>query len=466
MLAEKHAKTGSAEIDGTLPHNLDAERALLGAIILEQSPTALSIGADDFFQPEYRVIFRCACEMVAEGTAVDLLTLTEGLRTRGKLEVVGGAGIVASLVDGVPRISNAEHYARIVREKAELRRLANAGQAIKEAALEFDATPDGVRANLRNAILAPDMAGQRCLTAVSAKELLSLELKPREMLLEPILPVQGLAMLYAYRGIGKTFLALGMATAIAGGTEFLRWSAPKARNVLYVDGELPAVTIRDRTAMIVAGLEQEPAEDALRIITPDLQRGPMPDLATQKGQEFLEPHLDGVSLLILDNLSALCRYGVENEGESWIPVQEWALSLRRRGISVLFIHHAGKNRSQRGTSRREDLLDTVITLKNPKDYEASDGLRCEVHFEKTRAMLGQSAKPFEARMESGPDGRAIWTTRDVENANAERAAALFSEGATVRDVAEELGISRSSAGRLRKTRIAAQNAGVSQRPTM
>jgi putative DNA primase/helicase len=454
------------EIDRPLPHNLDAEKALLGAILLGHSLPALSICADDFFLSEHRVIFRFASEITAQGGPVDLVTLTDALITGGKLEAAGGAALVASLVDGVPRVSNAEHYARIVREKAELRRLANAGQALKEAALESEATPDGVRANLRNLVLAPDMMGQRRLKAVSAMELLSLELKPREMLLEPILPVQGLAMLYAYRGIGKTFLALGMATAIASGVRFLRWGAPKVRNVLYVDGELPAVTIRDRTAMIVAGLEEKPTEDALRIITPDLQRGPMPDLATQMGQEFLEPHLDGVSLLILDNLSALCRFGVENEGESWIPVQEWALSLRRRGISVLFIHHAGKNLSQRGTSRREDLLDTVITLRHPKDYAASDGLRCEVHFEKTRAMLGDSAKPFEVRMQTGPDERAVWTTRDIENANVERAFALYSDGFGVRDVAEELGVSRSSAGRMRKLWAANQGNGASHRPTM
>jgi putative DNA primase/helicase len=286
---------------------------------------------------------------------------------------------------------------------------------------------------------------------VSVEELLAREIRPREMLLEPILPEQGLAMLYAYRGLGKTYLALGIAAAIASGASFLRWTAPRQRGVLYVDGELPAKTVQERFAMIVAGIEGgEPAPEALKIITPDFQERPLPDLATSQGQRLLEPHLAGVNLVVLDNLSALCRYGNENEGEGWLPVQEWALGLRRRGISVLFVHHAGKNRSQRGTSRREDLLDTVITLKHPADYNPSEGLRCEVHFEKTRSMLGDAAKPFEARMESGSDGRAIWTSRELEDAKAQQAASLFAEGVSVRDVAEELEISKSQAGRLRK----------------
>ena len=57
--------------------------------------------------------------------------------------------------------------------------------------------------------------------------------------------------------------------------------------------------------------------------------------------------------MVIDNLSTLCRYGRENESESWGPVQEWILGLRRRGLSVLLVHHAGKGGTQRGTSRRE-----------------------------------------------------------------------------------------------------------------
>jgi hypothetical protein len=289
------------------------------------------------------------------------------------------------------------------------------------------------------------------LISISIAELLEREIKPREMLLDPILPEQGLAMLYAYRGIGKTFVALGIATAVASGGRFLRWSAARPRRVLYLDGELPAKTVQERTAMVLAGIEgNDPAPDSLRIITPDFQERPIPDLSTVEGQDLVEPHLDGIDLLVLDNLSALCRYGNENEGESWLPVQEWGLALRRRGISVLFIHHAGKNKSQRGTSRREDLLDTVITLKHPPDYNPSEGLRCEVHFEKTRGMMGEAAKPFEVRLETGADRRAIWTLRDLEDCEGQRAAALFTDGSSVREVAEELGISTAKAGRLRK----------------
>jgi hypothetical protein len=102
-----------------------------------------------------------------------------------------------------------------------------------------------------------------------------------------------------------------------------------------------------------------------------------------------------------------------------------------------------------GTSRREDILDTVLSLKRPDDYDPSEGARFEVHFEKSRGNFGEEAAPFEARLEVR-DGDAIWTMREIEDVKLARAQVLFAEGSTVRDVAEELSISKSAAGRLKK----------------
>jgi hypothetical protein len=83
----------------------------------------------------------------------------------------------------------------------------------------------------------------------------------------------------------------------------------------------------------------------------------------------------GVDLLIVDNISTLCWTGSDNSAGSWTSMQEWILRLRRRGIAVLLMHHSGKSGGQRGTSRREDVLDTVIGLRRPEDYEPLAALR-------------------------------------------------------------------------------------------
>jgi putative DNA primase/helicase len=194
----------------------------------------------------------------------------------------------------------------------------------------------------------------------------------------------------------------------------------------------------------------------LRFQLADLQDDPMPDLGTPEGQEALERHWGELppELLILDNLSCLACTVRDNEADSWSPMQTWILSLRRRGISVLIVHHAGKSGQQRGTSRREDVLDTVIALRRPADYSAADGARFEVHFEKARGAFGEATEPFEAMMHAGEHGGVMWTCEPLKDVVLKKAAALFADGTTVRDAADELGITRSAAGRLRKRAIA------------
>ena len=281
-------------------------------------------------------------------------------------------------------------------------------------------------------------------------DLLRMDVKEREMVLHPFLPTQGLAMLYSKRGVGKTFISLGISVAVASGTKFLKWSAPKPRRVLYVDGEMPCSAIKQRISDIIAGGDAPQPVDNLRIITPDLQDHGLPDLATVAGQDLIEEHLDGVELLVLDNLSSLVRAVKENEGEGWLPVQDWALDLRRRGISVLFNHHAGKAGAQRGTSRREDLLDSVVTLKNPNDYVPSEGLRCDVYYEKSRGFYGDDAKPFQVKLMAGQSGEAVWTVADPETTIEARVLEMHGQGMSLRDIAEEAGVSKSKIHRILK----------------
>ncbi len=289
------------------------------------------------------------------------------------------------------------------------------------------------------------------LRPLDLKTFLKLAIKPREMLLDPILPEKGLAMLYAARGTGKTHVALGIAFAIATGTKFLKWTAPRPRRVLLIDGEMPAAALQERLASIIASTPESELDPAnIQIIAGDLiEAGGIGNLASTDVQAELAGWLDGVDVLVLDNLSSLTAVIRDNDAESWGPIQEWLLRLRRRGISVLIVHHAGKGGQQRGTSRREDVLDTSISLRHPADYSPVDGARFEVHLEKARGVHGEAAKPFEARLETR-DGRAIWTTRELEDANRARVEALLDDGLSVREIADETGIPKSTVHRLKK----------------
>jgi hypothetical protein len=64
--------------------------------------------------------------------------------------------------------------------------------------------------------------------------------------------------------------------------------------------------------------------------------------ASQAGQKAIDAYANDADLIIVDNLSTMARTGKENEGESWLPIQGWALRHRAQGRAVLFIHHSGK----------------------------------------------------------------------------------------------------------------------------
>ncbi len=108
------------------PHSIEAEQSLLGAMLLSEhavSAVANIVTADDFYKPAHRHIFDAIQSLYGAGQGVDPVTVADELNNAGVLDAVGGAATLVSLQAGTPAITNAEHYARIVEEKALLRRL-------------------------------------------------------------------------------------------------------------------------------------------------------------------------------------------------------------------------------------------------------------------------------------------------------------------------------------------------------
>ncbi|BCS34641.1 replicative DNA helicase [Luteitalea sp. TBR-22] len=129
--------------DRTLPHNLDAERSVLGAILLRNDAINAAVEVlqpDDFYREAHQVLLEHMIQLSEKGAAIDLVTLSESLDRKDELEKVGGPAYISRLVDGVPRTTNVEYYAQIVKEKSTLRRLIN--EAGKIAAEAYDADRD------------------------------------------------------------------------------------------------------------------------------------------------------------------------------------------------------------------------------------------------------------------------------------------------------------------------------------
>jgi len=127
------ADSAVAAAERTLPHNLEAERSVLGSILVQNDAfnmAAQLIDSKDFYRDAHRRIFERMAALSERSHAIDFVTLKEELSRNGELDDVGGPAYVASLADGVPRAVNVEYYAKIVKEKATLRNLIYAANKI------------------------------------------------------------------------------------------------------------------------------------------------------------------------------------------------------------------------------------------------------------------------------------------------------------------------------------------------
>jgi replicative DNA helicase len=129
-----------------LPVNLEAERAILGAILLDNfcyTQAAAALRADDFSLDSHRRIYARVAALSEAGKPVDYVTLTEELGRNKELEAVGGVAYITSLTDGLPRVQNIEHYIKIVRDKALLRGVINiANEAMQAASAQTETAED------------------------------------------------------------------------------------------------------------------------------------------------------------------------------------------------------------------------------------------------------------------------------------------------------------------------------------
>ncbi len=125
-------------LEPSLPSSMDAEKAILGAILLDNSSylTAINLEAEDFCWDSHSRIYQRMTDLMADGKPVDFTTLTEILKQHKELEAVGGLTYVTNLTDGLPRVKNISSYVTILKEKAKLRNLIYAANKIIENAYE------------------------------------------------------------------------------------------------------------------------------------------------------------------------------------------------------------------------------------------------------------------------------------------------------------------------------------------
>jgi len=344
---------GDPFLDKGLPSNLEAERSILGAILLDNAVCNQAIELlrrEDFFLDSHRRIFDKMVSLTERLMPIDLITLSDELRRAGEFEQIGGATYIASLIDGVPRTDTIEPYAKLVKQKSMLRKLISASQQIVSLAFEEEDDADVIIDHAEHLIfqIAEDRVRQgfQYIGDVAHRRLEQIEQmagRPEMITGVPTgftdfdrmtsgLQRQELVVIAARPSMGKTALALNMA----------QYAAKNANVVGIFSLEMSAEQLVSRL------LCSEARVDAHRLRTGYLNREEWARLA--------------------DALRRLCETKVYIDDSAAVSVMEMRAKCRRlkaeHGLDLLIIDYlqlmAGRGRIE---SRQQEVSQISRDLK-------------------------------------------------------------------------------------------------------
>lgn len=274
------------------------------------------------------------------------------------------------------------------------------------------------------------------LTLLPATDLAQAAFPAPEAILAPILSRGSQCLMHGPPGVGKSLVALGIAHAAATGGSFLGWHAPRPHRVLYLDGYTAPAEMKRRLALF------GPPPASLQFSLAAHDTAPMPDLTELESQARLMAGWRRPELVVLDDLASLA--GPHGAAERWNALQRFLLLQRRLERAVLLVHDVDRD-TQPNSSPQEDVLDVVLALCRPADWQVQDGPRVEINVEKARGLDGEMFAPIEAVLRNGH-----WRWHYARPPQFTRGVALLEAGLGAEQMGCVLGISRASAFRLQR----------------
>ena len=432
-------------------YDIEAEKVVLARILTKgfDSLPDSQPGSGFSLSDAHGIIFDAARALRNRGEAVNSITVAGELRASGNLDRVGGMAYLSELItvshfDGL-LVSACDAVAAKFKQR-ELRKL---GQAFV----------DGVDAGNHEEALASLTRALPCFTAgdvtnavlgqslVSDTELAGLEIPKRESLMGDWFKAGDYGIIFGKRGLGKSWLAMGIARALAEGRAFGPWACSTPRRVLYVDGEMSLDDYRDRVRTLSDGPGAFSTLSHQQVFNRTQKALCLSD-RTQQDELTRLCERERVDILVLDNGACLFRSVAENDADQFRDMIEgWLLDLRRRGIAVVLVQHAGRNGAIRGTSKREDAAFWILRLDDAGEPDGGHGARFITRFAKNR-NASQDPPPLDWSFK--PDGeKTLITYREADSLEIMRQ--WISDGLnTCGELAEEMGISKGTISKMAK----------------
>lgn len=424
--------------DRVMPHDLDAERSVLGGILMDNQrlhDATEHVKPTHFFRAAHQRLFEAMVDLGAPGRVIDLVTLKAELSRTGDLERVGGPAYVASLVDGVPRSTNVGHYARIVREKASLRELIIVGQRLVTRAYEAHDDATEILDDAERAILGladrTVTAGFEPMRTIAYRSLEILErayntkqmvsgvpsgLADLDALTRGFQP-GSLVVIGARPGMGKTSLASNIAQhAASAGRVVAQFSLEMSNDELFVR-QLAAVARIDSHRLQSGYIGESEWGRLSRAIATlaelSLYSDETPAIAVFAIRSRLRrlKAERGLDLVVIDYLQLLTGHGKRETRALEIAGMTASLKSLARELKVPILLLAQLNRdSVKGdVGRRPRLSD----LKDSGSIEQDADVVLLLHRHEDEAAAGDSSMPVElilAKHRNGPTGtvRLAW----------------------------------------------------------
>lgn len=340
----------------TPPHSMDAERSVLGSMLLEANALELAIEQlrpEDFYLPAHEAVFSCMRDIRNGGSAVDLVTLANELERHGKLDMVGGAAYLSDLLAFVPTASNVQEYIEIVEDKSVRRQLIRAGG---------DIVRDGMN----------DEAGLEKLLNDAERRIYDISMRKSEdslVSIEEIVPG-------AFAEIGELMNRRGQLTGVnTGFIDLNRMTNGFQKSDLIIVAARPAMgktafalniaqyaALHDNRTVVIFSLEMSAQQLVMRMLCTE---------ATVESQKIKEGVIDpGDTDRLMQVMEPMSRSGLYIDDTGGISVAEIRSKCRRlkarRGLDMIVIDYLQLMQSSGGRksdSRTQEVSDMTRQLK-------------------------------------------------------------------------------------------------------
>ena len=400
------------------PHNLEAERAVLGDCLLDADALTLavdSLRSDDFYDAVHRLVFDVICEMSSKSKAVDPLTVMEELSKKNLLESVGGQAFIAELVDAVPTTANVEYHIRIVKDKAVHRRLIQVGTEIAKMGYAEDKELEEILDEAERAVFEVTQSGNKAFFRRISDVLAPTFKNIEERFHSPSAKVNGvpsgfndfesltggfqpgsLNIVAARPSMGKTALALGIAlnAAVEHSIPVLIFSLEMSAEqlVLRMLGSRAKINIHDlKTGVFHESSWHDLAEAAGELSGAPIFIDDSSVLSTlelrARSRRFKSQYVkDGLGLIIVDYLQLMhLPKRIENKQQEVAEISRSLKAVARElDLPLMALSQLSRAVEQRNEKRPQlsDLRDSgaieqdadlVILLYRPGYYESPSG---------------------------------------------------------------------------------------------